>query len=220
MAGSTGVLVPPVGYLERLRAICDQHGILLIFDEVITGFGRLGAPFAAQHFGVTPDMITMAKGITNATIPMGATAVQRDIHDTVVSASERGIELFHGYTYSGHPIATAAALATLKLYRDEGIFERAAALIPAWEAAMHSLQGEPHVVDIRNIGMVGAIEMATRDGTVGARSMDAMNGCFWDENLLVRITGEIIALSPPLIVSESQIGEIIERVRRVLRRLA
>ena len=220
MAGSTGVLVPPVGYLDRLRAICDQHGILLIFDEVITGFGRLGAPFAAQHFGVTPDMITMAKGITNATIPMGATAVKREIHDTVVSATERGIELFHGYTYSGHPIATAAALATLRLYRDEEIFERAAAMMPVWEAAVHSLKGEPHVIDIRNIGIVGAIEMATRDGMVGARAMDAMNACFWNENLLVRITGEIIALSPPLIVSESQVGEIIERVRRVLRSIA
>ena len=217
MAGSTGVLVPPVGYLERLKAICDQHGILLIFDEVITGFGRLGAPFAAQHFGVTPDMITMAKGITNATIPMGATAVRREIHDTVVSASERGIELFHGYTYSGHPIATAAALATLKLYRDEGIFERAASLMPLWEQAIHTLADEPHVIDVRNIGVVGAIEMSTRDGTVGARAMDAMNACFWDQDLLVRITGEIIALSPPLIVSESQVGEIIERVRRALR---
>ncbi len=220
IAGSTGVLVPPVGYLERLRAICDQHGLLLIFDEVITGFGRLGAPFAAQHFGVTPDMITMAKGITNATIPMGATAVRREIHDTVVGATERGIELFHGYTYSGHPIASAAALATLKLYRDEGLFERAAALMPVWEQAVHTLAGEPHVIDIRNIGMVAAIEMSTRDGMVGARAMDAMNGCFWNENLLVRITGEIIALSPPLIVSEDQIGEIVERVRRVLRSLS
>jgi len=220
MAGSTGVLVPPVGYLERLRAICDLHGLLLIYDEVITGFGRLGAPFAAQHFGVTPDMITMAKGLTNATIPMGATAVRREIHDTVVDATARGIELFHGYTYSGHPIASAAALATLTLYRDEEIFARAAALMPVWEQAVHSLQGEPHVIDIRNIGIVGAIEMASRDGMVGARAMDAMNGCFWDERLLVRITGETLALSPPLIVSEDQIGEIIERVRRVLRRLA
>jgi beta-alanine--pyruvate transaminase len=220
MAGSTGVLVPPVGYLERLRAICDAHGILLIFDEVITGFGRLGAPFAAQHFGVTPDMIAMAKGITNATIPMGATAVKREIHDTVVSATERGIELFHGYTYSGHPVATAAALATLKLYRDEGIFERAAALAPVWEQAVHSLRGEPHVTDIRNIGIVGAVEMETRDGLMGARAMDAMNACFWNENLLVRITGEIIALSPPLIVSELQVEEIISKVRKVLRAIS
>ena len=220
MAGSTGVLVPPVGYLERLKAICDQHGILLIFDEVITGFGRLGAPFAAQHFGVTPDMIAMAKGITNATIPMGATAVRREIHDTVVSAAARGIELFHGYTYSGHPIATAAALATLQVYRDEGLFERAKALAPLWQEAVHSLQGEPHVIDIRNIGIVGAIEMDTRDGMLGARAMDAMNECFWTENLLVRTTGDIIALSPPLIISDAQIGEVIERVRRTLRRIA
>ncbi len=220
VAGSTGVLVPPVGYLERLRAICDAHGILLIFDEVITGFGRLGAPFAAQHFGVTPDMMTMAKGLTNATIPMGATAVRREIHDTIVSASERGIELFHGYTYSGHPIATAAALATLALYRDEGLFERAAAMAPLWEQAVHSLRSEPHVIDIRNVGIVGAIEMATRDGLAGARAMDAMNACFWNENLLVRVTGDIIALSPPLIISESQVGDVIERVRRTLRSIA
>ncbi len=220
MAGSTGVLVPPVGYLERLRAICDAHGILLIFDEVITGFGRLGAPFAAQHFGVTPDIITMAKGITNATIPMGATAVKREIHDTVVDGAARGIELFHGYTYSGHPVATAAALATLKLYRDEGLFERAATLAPMWADAVHSLRGEPHVIDIRNVGIVGAIEMETRDSAIGARAMDAMNACFWEEALLVRTTGDIIALSPPLIVSESQVGEIVDKVRRVLRRLS
>jgi beta-alanine--pyruvate transaminase len=220
MAGSTGVLVPPVGYLERLRAICDAHGILLIFDEVITGFGRLGSAFAAQHFGVTPDMLTMAKGLTNAMIPMGATAVRRDIHDTIISATERGIELFHGYTYSGHPIATAAALATLKLYRDEGLFERAASLAPLWEEAMHSLRGEPNVIDIRNVGIVGAIEMATRDGQPGARAMDAMNACFWDEDLLVRITGDTIALSPPLIISEDQISDLTERVRRTLRSIA
>ena len=220
MAGSTGVLVPPAGYLERLRALCDAHGILLIFDEVITGFGRLGTPFAAQRFGVTPDMITMAKGLTNATIPMGATAVKREIHDTVVSATERGIELFHGYTYSGHPLATAAALATLKLYRDEGLFERAASLAPVWEEAVHSLAGEPNVIDIRNIGMVGAIELASREGAVGARAMEAMTACFWDEDLLVRMTSDIIALSPPLIVSESQISEIVEKVRRVLRSIA
>ncbi len=220
MAGSTGVLVPPAGYLERLRALCDAHGILLIFDEVITGFGRLGTPFAAQRFGVTPDVITMAKGLTNATIPMGATAVKREIHDTVVSATERGIELFHGYTYSGHPLATAAALATLKLYRDEGLFERAATLAPMWEAAVHSLEGEPNVIDVRNIGMVGAIELASREGAVGARALDAMTACFWDEDLLVRTTSDIIALSPPLIVSESQISEIVEKLRRVLRSIA
>jgi beta-alanine--pyruvate transaminase len=220
MAGSTGVLIPPVGYLERLRAICDAHGILLIFDEVISGFGRVGAAFAAQRFGVTPDIITMAKGITNAAVPMGATAVRREIHDTVVNATERGIELFHGYTYSGHPLATAAALATLRLYRDEGLFERAADMAPRWEGAMHSLRGEPHVIDIRNVGLVGAIEMAPRDGVVGARAMDAMLACFWEENLLIRITGDTIAISPPLIVSEAQVGEITDKVRAVLRRLA
>lgn len=220
MAGSTGVLVPPVGYLERLRAICDAHGLLLIFDEVITGFGRLGAPFAAQRFGVTPDMITMAKGLTNATIPMGATAVSRTIHDTVIDATARGIELFHGYTYSGHPVATAAALATLQLYRDEGLFERAATLAPVWQSALHSLRDEPHVVDIRNIGMVGAIELAARDGAIGARAMDAMASCYWEQDLLVRVTGDIIALSPPLIITESQIDEIVARITAVLRRLS
>ncbi len=219
MAGSTGVLIPPVGYLERLRAICDAHGILLIFDEVITGFGRLGAAFAAQHFGVAPDMITMAKGITNATVPMGATAVRREIHDTVVDATARGIELFHGYTYSGHPLATAAARATLQLYRDEDLFERAGAMAPLFEDAVHSLRGEPHVIDLRNAGLVGAIEMSSRDGVAGARAMDAMLSCFWDEDLLIRVTGDTIALSPPLIVSEAQVAEMIDKLRRVLRRL-
>jgi beta-alanine--pyruvate transaminase len=203
-----------------LRSICDAHGLLLIFDEVITGFGRLGAPFAAQHFGVTPDMITMAKGLTNATIPMGATAVRREIHDTVISATERGIEFFHGYTYSGHPIAAAAAHATLQLYREEALFERAASLAGVWEQALHSLAGEPHVIDVRNIGLVGAVELATRDGLTGARGMDAMNACFWNEDLLIRVTSDIVALSPPLIVSESQIGEIVDRVRRALRSLS
>jgi beta-alanine--pyruvate transaminase len=217
IAGSTGVLIPPVGYLERLRVICDAHGLLLIFDEVITGFGRLGAPFAAQYFDVTPDMIAMAKGMTNATIPMGATAVRRDIHDTIVDATARGIEFFHGYTYSGHPIAVAAALATLKLYRDEALFERAAATAPIWEDAVHSLRGEPNVIDIRNIGMVAAVELAPRDGVAGARSMDVMNSCFWDQNLLVRVTGEIVALSPPLIINETQIGEVVDRIRLALR---
>jgi beta-alanine--pyruvate transaminase len=219
VAGSTGVLVPPVGYLERLRALCDRHGILLIFDEVITGFGRLGAPFAAQHFGVRPDLVTLAKGITNGTIPMGATVVTRAIHDTVVAATERGIEFFHGYTYSGHPVASAAGLATLRLYREEGLFERAAALAPAWESAVHDLAGEPHVIDVRNLGLVGAVELAPREGAVGTRGLDAMTRCFWEEDLLVRTTGDTIALSPPLIISEAQIGQVVDGVRRVLRRL-
>ena len=217
MAGSTGVLVPPVGYLQRLRAICDTHNILLIFDEVITGFGRVGAAFAAQRFGVTPDMVTLAKGLTNGTIPMGATVVQRAVYDTVVNATPRGIEFFHGYTYSGHPIACAAALATLQVYRDEALFERAAGLAPTWEAAVHSLADEPNVIDVRNIGLVAAIELAPRDGAVGTRGLDVMHSCFWRENLLVRVTSDTVALSPPLIVSEEQIAQIVAGVRRAIR---
>jgi beta-alanine--pyruvate transaminase len=217
MAGSTGVLIPPVGYLERLREICIAHDILLIFDEVITGFGRLGAAFASQYFNVTPDIITMAKGLTNATVPLGATAVRRDIHDTVVGATARGIEFFHGYTYGGHPLAAAAGRATLQVYRDEGIFERAATLAPRWEQAIHSLRGEPYVIDIRNLGLVGAVELSPRDGLPGARALDVMTHCFWQEDLLIRVTGDIVALSPPLIVSESQIDDIMLRLRRALR---
>ncbi|MCU0633432.1 MAG: aspartate aminotransferase family protein [Gemmatimonadaceae bacterium] len=220
VAGSTGVLVPPVGYLERLRAICDAHGILLIFDEVITGFGRLGAPFAAQHFRVTPDMITLAKGLTNGTIPMGATAVRRHVHDTVIEASARGIEFFHGYTYSGHPVACAAGLATLQLYREEGLFQRAASLAPVWANALHGLRDAPHVIDVRNIGLVGAIELAPRDGVPGARGLDAMVRCYWEEDLLVRVTGDTMAFSPPLIIDETEIAQVVERVRRVLERVA
>jgi beta-alanine--pyruvate transaminase len=220
VAGSTGVLVPPVGYLERLRALCDRHDILLIFDEVITGFGRLGAPFAAQHFGVTPDLMTMAKGLTNGILPMGATAVRREIHDTVVNATARGIEFFHGYTYSGHPLACAAGLATLALYQDERLFARAATLAPHWSHALHSLRDEPHVIDIRALGLVGGIELATRDGAVGTRGLDAMQHAFWKEDLLVRVTGDTIAMSPPLIISESQIDDIVARLRRTLRAIS
>lgn len=220
VAGSTGVLLPPVGYLQRLRAICDAHGILLIFDEVITGFGRLGAPFAAQFFGVTPDLMTLAKGITNAAVPMGATAVRGGIYDTVVNATEKGIEFFHGYTYSGHPLASAAGLATLKLYADEGLLTRAATMAPVWEEALHSLRGAPHVVDVRNLGLVGGIELETRDGAVGARAMDVFLNAFFEQDVLIRTTGDIIALSPPLIISESQIGELVERVGRALRAVA
>ena len=218
VAGSTGVLIPPVGYLERLRAICDKHGILLIFDEVITGFGRLGSPFAAQHFAVMPDMITLAKGITNAAVPMGATAVKGAIYDTVTQATEKGIEFFHGYTYSGHPLAAAAGLATLKLYADEGIFARAAAMAPAWEAAVHSLRGARHVVDVRNIGLVAGIELESRAGAPATRAFDVFVSAFFTEGVLIRTTGDIIALSPPLIISESQIGELIGKVRRAIER--
>lgn len=171
LAGSTGVLIPPQGYLERLRAICDRHGILLIFDEVITGFGRLGAPFASQYFGVTPDLITVAKGLTNAAVPMGAVIVRDEIYDTFMQGPAGQIEFFHGYTYSGHPLACAAALATLEIYEKEALFERAASLAPYWQEAIHSLRGLPHVIDIRNLGLVAGIELAPREGQGGHGAM-------------------------------------------------
>jgi beta-alanine--pyruvate transaminase len=219
VAGSTGVLVPPKGYLERLRAICDTHGILLILDEVITGFGRVGASFAAERFGVVPDIMTVAKGLTNGAVPMGATFVRRHIYDTFMDRPEPGIELFHGYTYSGHPIACAAALATLELYREEGLFERAASLESYWEDALHSLRGLPHVVDLRNIGLVAGIELEPRPQQPGARAFDAFTQCFAD-GLLIRVTGDIIALSPPLIIEKSQIDEMFETIAGVLKTVA
>ena len=218
VAGSAGVLVPPVGYLERLRAICDQHGILLIFDEVITGFGRLGSAFGATHFGVLPDMMTVAKGLTNGAVPMGAVFVRNGIYESVINASEAGIEFFHGYTYSGHPLACAAALATLDLYKDEGLFDRAADLAPYWESAMHSLKGERHVIDIRNIGLVAGIELEPRAGKVGARGMDAHVDCF-RHGLLVRMTGDTIAVSPPLIIEKDQVDRIVDGIRSSLGRV-
>lgn len=219
MAGSTGVLIPPVGYLERLRDLCDRHGILLIFDEVITGFGRLGAPFAAQFFGVLPDMMTLAKGITNAAVPMGAVVVHTRIHDAVVEAAAPGIELFHGYTYSGHPLACAAGLATLDVYEREGLFARAADLAPYWEEAVHRLDGAPHVVDVRNIGLVGAVEVAPREASPGARAFDVFLDCL-EHGVLVRMAGDTIAMSPPLIVSTAQIDEIVTAMAAALRRVA
>ncbi|MDE3152913.1 MAG: aspartate aminotransferase family protein [Gemmatimonadota bacterium] len=218
MAGSTGVLIPPKGYLRRLRDICNQHGILLIFDEVITGFGRLGAPFAAQFFGVRPDMIAMAKGITNAAVPMGAVAASTEIHDTVMDSAKSGIELFHGYTYSGHPLASAAGLATLDLYEREGLFARAAELAPYWADAVHRLDGERHVIDVRDIGLVGAVELAPREGAPGARAFDLFLDCL-EQGVLVRVAGDTIALSPPLIVSTEQIDEIVHAMAAGLRRL-
>ena len=218
VAGSTGVLVPPVGYLERLRAICDRHGILLIFDEVITGFGRLGSPFAADHFGIVPDMMTVAKGITNGAVPMGAVFVRRGIHDTIVDAAPQGIELFHGYTYSGHPLACAASLATLGLYRTEGLFERAESLAPYWEDALHALRGTRHVIDVRNLGLVGGIELESRPGQPGARAFDAFVRCF-EQGVLIRVTGDTIALSPPLIIETAQIDQLVETLGDVLTRL-
>ena len=215
MAGSTGVLVPPVGYLERLRAICDRHGILLIFDEVITGFGRLGAAFAATLFGVTPDLLTVAKGLTNGAVPMGAVGVRRAVHDAVMDASASGIELFHGYTYSGHPLACAAALATLDLYEAEGLFERAASLASYWEDAVHGLRSAPGVVDVRNLGLVAGIELEPRSGAPGTRAFDAFVRCF-DRGVLIRVTADIIALSPPLIIERAQIDDLVGVLREVL----
>ena len=215
MAGSTGVLVPPTGYLERLRSITQKYGVLLIFDEVITAFGRLGAATAAEHFAVTPDIITMAKGITNATVPMGAVGVADTIHDTIVDATGFGIEFFHGYTYSGHPLACAAGLATLDVYRDEGLFERAAGLAQYFEDAIHNLADASHVIDIRNLGLVGGIELASRHGAPGQRAMQVFHDCF-DNGLLIRVTGDIIALSPPLIIDEAQIDFMVDRLRKSL----
>ena len=219
MAGSTGVLIPPKGYLERLRTICDRHGILLIFDEVITGFGRLGTPFAADYFGVLPDLMTVAKGLTNAAVPMGAVFVRHGIYDTVVNQAPTGIELFHGYTYSGHPLAAAAGLATLDLYRTEGLFERAASLAPYWEDALHSLRGVPHVIDIRNLGLVGGIELEPRAGAPGGRGFDVFVECF-NRGALIRVTGDIIALSPPLIIDKRQIDTLVETVGSAIKAVA
>lgn len=215
MAGSTGVLVPPLGYLEKLRQICTRHGILLIFDEVITAFGRIGAATAAEAFGVTPDIITMAKGLTNAAVPMGAVAVSRSVHDTVVNGGPDGIELFHGYTYSGHPLAAAAGLATLDLYEEEGLFQRAADLVGYWEEAAHSLKSARHVIDVRNCGIVAGIELEPRPGAPTKRAMELFHKCF-DAGLLVRATGDIIALSPPLIVEKQQIDEMFGQMADLL----
>ena len=215
VAGSTGVLVPPKGYLERLRALCDKHDILLIFDEVITGFGRVGAPFASHYFGVTPDIMTMAKAITNAAVPMGAVAARRDIYETMLANSETPIEFFHGYTTTAHPLACAAGLATLQIFEDEGLFARAADLAPYWQDAIHSLRDARHVIDIRNIGLIGGVELASRPGAAGARAMEVFKTCF-DRGVLIRVTGDILAFSPPLIVEKNQIDEIVDTVRAVL----
>jgi beta-alanine--pyruvate transaminase len=215
LAGSTGVLVPPVGYLERLRAIASKHGIVLIFDEVITGFGRLGAATAADYFGVVPDLIACAKGLTNATVPMGAVVAADFVHRALVDQGPAGIELFHGYTYSAHPLACAAAIATLDLYVRDRLFERAADLAPHFAAAAHALRDKPHVIDIRSLGLVAGIELRPRDGAPGARAMELFHRAF-DTGLLVRVTGDIVALSPPLIISGSQIDEMFGRIGELL----
>lgn len=222
MAGSAGVILPPKGYLERLRAICTKYGILLIFDEVITGFGRLGGhAFAAGKFGIKPDMITMAKGLTNGTIPMGAVATSDEIYRTFMDQKDNpaAIELAHGYTYSGHPVACAAAIATIEAYQNDKLFERAEALAPAFEKAAHALRDAPHVIDVRNMGLVTGIELAPRPGQPGARAYETFVRCF-ENGTLIRVTGDIIALSPPLIISESQIDDLFGAVRAALNMVA
>jgi beta-alanine--pyruvate transaminase len=220
MAGSTGVLPPPKGYLQRLRQICDKHGILLIFDEVISGFGRLGFAFAAERYGVIPDMITFAKAVNSGTVPMGGVVVRKHVYDAFMKGPENAIELFHGYTYSGHPLACAAAIASMDVYRDENLFERTRKLEPIWADAVMSLKGLPNVLDIRTLGLVAAVDLASRPDAVGARAFEAMDKAFHDYDLMVRITGDTIALTPPLIISEDQIGEIVDKLGKVIKAVA
>ena len=216
VAGSTGVLIPPKGYLKRLRDICTKHGILLIFDEVITGFGRIGAPFASEYFGVVPDMITMAKGLTNGSIPMGAVAARKEVYDAFMQGPENAIELFHGYTYSAHPIACAAGIATQRIYRDEGLLTRAREIGDYWADAVHSLKGLPHVIDLRNLGLIGAVELEPIPGKPGARGYDVFVRAF-EKGLLARVTGDIIALSPPLIIEKAHVDELIGKLAEAIR---
>ncbi|MBF9234532.1 aspartate aminotransferase family protein [Microvirga sp. BT350] len=219
VAGSTGVLIPPKGYLKRLREICDKHGILLIFDEVITGFGRLGTPFAADYFGVIPDIMITAKGVTNGVVPMGAVFVKSEIYEAFMTGPEHLIEFFHGYTYSAHPLACAAGIGTLDTYADEGLLTRGAELAPYWEQALHSLKGTKHVIDVRNIGLVGAIELESIAGEPTKRAFSVFLECF-ERGVLIRTTGDIIALSPPLIVSKEQIDQIVGTIGDVLKAAA
>jgi beta-alanine--pyruvate transaminase len=220
MAGSTGVLPAPKGYLRRLRAICDKYGILLIFDEVITGFGRLGHAFAAERYGVVPDLVTFAKGITSGTVPMGGVIARKPIYDAFMRGPEHVVELFHGYTYSAHPLACAAALATLDLYRDERLFERARSLEPLWADAAMGLKGLPNVLDIRCVGLTAGIDLASRPDAVGRRAYEALERAFHNESLVLRVSGETIALTPPLIVSEREIEQIFAKVANVIRAVA
>lgn len=220
ISGSAGVVIPPQGYLQRLREICDRHGILLIFDEVITGFGRVGHAFGAQRFGVTPDMITAAKGITNGCVPMGATFVSDRMFDAFMGGPDNAIDMFHGYTYSGHPLACAAALATLDTYEEENLFDKALSLGDYWQEALHSLKGLPNVIDIRNFGLVGAIEMAPRAGAPGTRGYDVFARAFHEGHLLTRVTGDVIALSPPLIVEKGHIDRIVDVLADTIRATA
>jgi len=216
VAGSTGVLIPPKGYLERIRQICTEYNILLIFDEVITGFGRLGDPFAAQHFNVEPDIITCAKGLTSGTVPMGAVIVKKEIYDAFQQGDPKVIDLFHGYTYSAHPLASAAMIAALDVYSNDGLFKHANTLSLYWEEKCHSLKGTDHIIDIRNLGLVAGIEMAPRDEKPGTRGYDVFTDAFHNHNLLIRITGDTIALSPPLIAEKEHIDIIIETLRTII----
>ena len=219
VAGSTGVLIPPKGYLQKLREITRKHGILLIFDEVITGFGRVGTPFAADYFGVTPDMIVCAKGLTNGTIPMGAVLVTSEIHDAFMQGPEHMIEFFHGYTYSGNPVASAAGLATLETYKDEGLLTRGSGeLAQYWEDALHSLKDLPHVIDVRNLGLIGAVELEPMAGQPTKRAFSAFVKAF-EAGILIRTTGDIIAMSPPLIIEKSHIDTLIGKLGEVLKTL-
>ena len=219
IAGSTGVLMPPKGYLQRLRDICDKHGILLIFDEVITGFGRTGKAFASERFGVTPDLVTMAKGLTSGVVPMGGVLAGKHIYDTFMTGPENMIEFFHGYTYSGHPLAAAAGLATLDVYKKEGLFERAVDMEQRWGDAIHSLKGLPHVIDLRNLGLIGAIELEPIAGQPTRRAMDVFARCY-DDGLLVRTTGDTVALSPPLIIEDQHIERIVDTLGKALKACA
>ncbi len=219
VAGSTGVLIPPQGYLQRLREICDKHGILLIFDEVITGFGRTGNPFGAQTFGVTPDLMTVAKGLTNGCVPMGAVFAKQGIYDAFMNGPEHLIEFFHGYTYSAHPLACAAALGTLDTYAEDGLLTRAGEMQDYFAQGVHSLKGEPNVIDVRNIGLVGGIELSPLPGEPAKRAFNVFLDC-WEQGVLVRTTGDTVALSPPLIIERAHIDRIIDSVRAALRRAA
>ncbi|MFZ6656699.1 aspartate aminotransferase family protein [Undibacterium sp. TJN19] len=217
LAGSAGVILPSKGYLKRLRELCDKHGILLIFDEVITGFGRMATPFASDFFGVTPDLMTTAKGLTNGVVPMGAVFSHQKIYDSLMDGPA-GIELFHGYTYSGHPLAVAAGLASLKVFKEEKILEHAQSMTAYWEDGLHSLKGLPHVIDLRNVGLIGAIELESMPGKVGARAMAAYKKAF-AEGVLVRTTGDIIAMSPPLILEKKHVDQLFGKLHDILKHL-
>lgn len=220
IAGSAGVIIPPDGYLKRIREICDKYGILLIFDEVITGYGRVGKAFAAQRFNVTPDLITTAKGLSNGCVPMGAVFIADKVHEAFMSGPENMIDLFHGYTYSGHPLACAAALATLDIYAEENLFEKAISLEQYWEDAIHQLEGLPNVIDIRNFGLIGAIELAPREGKPVTRAYDVFTKCFHEKDVLIRITGDVIALSPPLILEKEHIDTLFSKIADAIRETA